>query len=94
MAKIIYTIKIALLGDQLKVFKPQMFNSIQNLATFLSRFYVKLWLCSTNATDVPQLDLDLLKLLEEAKTTVRDPETIKMMEAAYVKLKRPSLVLK
>ena len=35
--------------------------------------------------------MDLLKLLEEAKTKVRDPETINMVEAAYVKLKRPSL---
>ena len=48
---------------------------------------MKFWLCSTNATDAPQLDLDLLKLLEEAKTKIRDPETIKMMEAAYIKLK-------
>ena len=31
--------------------------------------------------------MELLTLLEEAKTKVRDPETIKMAEAAYVKLK-------
>ena len=87
-AKIIYTIKIALLRDQLKeFFKPQVLDSIQNFATCLSPLYVKFWLCSTNATDALQLDLDLLKLLEEAKTKVRDPETIKMVEYAYVKLK-------
>ena len=38
-------------------------------------------------TDAPQSDLDLLKLLEEAKTKVIDPGTIKMVEAVYVKLK-------
>ena len=48
---------------------------MQNLATFLSLFDVKFWLCSTNATDAPQLDLDWLKLLEVAKTKVRDPNT-------------------
>ena len=64
-----------------------MLDSIQNLATFRSLFYVKFWLCSTKATDAPQLDLDLMKLLEKTKTKVRDPETIKMVEAAYVKLK-------
>ena len=36
----------------------------------------------TKATDAPQLDLDLLKLLEEATTKVRDPGTIKVVEAA------------
>ena len=64
-----------------------MLDFVQNLAIFLSLFYLKFWLCSTNATDAPQLDLDLLKLLEEAKTKVRDPGTIKMVEAACVKLK-------
>ena len=34
-----------------------------------------------------KLDLDLLKLLKEAKTKVRDPGMTKMVEAAYVKLK-------
>ena len=35
MAKIIYTIKKALFGDQLKeFFKPQMLDCIQNLVTF------------------------------------------------------------
>ena len=88
MAKIIYTIKIVLFRDQLKeFFKPQMLDSIQNLATFRSLFYVKSWLCSTKATGAPRLDLDLMKLLEKTKTKVRDPETIKMVEAAYVKLK-------
>ena len=48
---------------------------------------MKFWLCSTNATDAPRLDLDLLKLLEEAKTKIRVLEAIKMVEAAYVKLK-------
>ena len=38
-------------------------------------------------TDAPQSDLDLLKLLEEVKTKVIDPGTIKMVEAVYVKLK-------
>ena len=48
---------------------------------------MKFWLCSANATHALQLDLDLLKLLEKAKTKVRDQVTIKMVEAAYVKLK-------
>ena len=48
---------------------------------------MKFWLCSTNAIDAPQLDQGLLKLLEEAKTKVRVPRMIKMVEAAYVKLK-------
>ena len=48
---------------------------------------MKFWLCSTNATDALPLDRDLLKLLEEAKTKVRDPGMIKMVEAAYIKLK-------
>ena len=48
---------------------------------------MKFWLCSTNATNATQLDLDLLKHLEEAKIKVRDPETIKMVETVYVKLK-------
>ena len=40
-----YIIKIDLFRDQLnKWFKPQMFDSIQNLATFLFLFYVKFWL--------------------------------------------------
>ena len=63
-------------------FKAQMLDSFQNFATFLSLFYVKFWLCLTKAADAPQLDLDLLKLLEEATTKVRDPGTIKMVEAA------------
>ena len=46
-----------------------------------------LWLRSTNATDALQLDLDLPKLMYEAKTKVGDPGTIKMVEADYVKLK-------
>ena len=49
---------------------------------------MKFWLCSKNATaDAPQLDLDLLELLKEAKTKVREPGMIKVVEAAYVKLK-------
>ena len=48
---------------------------------------MKFRLCSTNATDTPQLDLDLLKLLEEANTKVKDPGTIKMVEVAYFTLK-------
>ena len=48
---------------------------------------MKFCLCSTNSIDAPQFDQDLLKLLEEAKTKVRDPEMIKMMEGAYIKLK-------
>ena len=62
-----------------------MLDFIQNLATFLSLFCVKFWLCSTNANDALQLELDLLNLLEEVTTKVRDPRTIKMVEAAYVK---------
>ena len=50
-------------------------------------YKAKFWQSSTNAADVPQLDLDLLKLLEEAKTKVRDPETIQIVEAAYFELK-------
>ena len=88
MAKIIYTIKVALFKHQLKeTFKPQMLDLIHNLATFSSLFYAKFWPCSTNATDAPQLNLDLQKLLEEAKTKVRNPEKIKMVEASYVKVK-------
>ena len=64
-----------------------MIDFIQNVATFLFLFYVEFWLCSTNATDAPKLDLDLLKLLKEAKTEVRAQGTIKIVEAAYVKLK-------
>ena len=64
-----------------------MLDSIQNLATFLSSFYVKFWLCSANATISSQLNLGLLKLLEDAKTKVRNPVTIKMVETAYAKLK-------
>ena len=52
-----------------------------------SKRRVKVWLCLTDATDAPQLDLDLLELLEEAKAKVGDPGAIKMVEAAYVKLK-------
>ena len=37
----------------------------------------------TKIGSTAKLDLDLLKLLEEAKTKVRDPETIEMVEAAY-----------
>ena len=54
---------------------------------------MKFWLCLTSATDASQLDLDLLKLLQEAKTKVRDPGTINMLEAAYVKLKDHFLCL-
>ena len=65
-----------------------MLDFIKNLATFLSLFYVKFWLCSTNVTDAPpQLDLDLLKLREEAKTKVGDSGMIKMVEIGHVKLK-------
>ena len=63
-----------------------MLDSIQNLATFLSLFYVKFWLCSTNAIDASQLDLDFLKLLDETESKFREQGTIKMVEAAYVKL--------
>ena len=88
MAKTIYFIAIALFRDQLKeFFKSHVLASIQNLAAFISFFDVKFWLCSTNATDAPQLDLDFLKLLEESKTKARDPGTIEMVEAAYVRLK-------
>ena len=54
---------------------------------------MKFWLCLTSATDAPQLDQDLLKLLQEAKTKLRDPGTINMLEAAYVKLKDHFLYL-
>ena len=64
-----------------------MLDSFQNFATFLSPFNVKFWLCLTNASDASKMDLDLLKLLEEAKTKVRDQGTIVIVEAAYVKLK-------
>ena len=64
-----------------------MLDFIQNFNTFLTLFYVKFWLCSTNPTNSTQLDLNLLKHLEEAKIKVGDPETIKMVETAYLKLK-------
>ena len=44
----------------LEFFKPQVPDSIQNLATFFFFFYVKFWPCSTNPADAPQLDLDFL----------------------------------
>ena len=88
MAKIIYTINTGLYRDQLKdFFKLQMLDFVQNLATFLSFFYVKFWLCSTNAMDAAKLDLDLLKLLEKAKPKIRDSGTIKMVDAVCVKLR-------
>ena len=64
-----------------------MLDSVQNLATFLSFFYVKFRLCSTNAMDARKLDLDLLKLLEKAKPKIRDSGTLEMVDAVCVKLK-------
>ena len=46
-----YIIKIVLFRNHLKEFlKPNMLDSIQNLASFLSFFCVKLGLCSVIAT--------------------------------------------
>jgi len=59
MGKIIYSIKITLFRDQLgEVFESDLFHSIQNFATFLALFYVKYCLCSTNAPDASQLNLN------------------------------------
>ena len=81
MSKIIYTLKIALFRDQLGV------DMIQNLATFLALFYVKYWFCAPNPVDAPQLDLDTLKLLEQAKRKVKSSEMLEMIDAALIKLK-------
>ena len=87
MGKIIYSIKIALFRDQLNdVFEEEVLEKISTLATFLSLFYVQYWFCLTNAVDAPQLDLNLLKLLEDAKTKLKDTDMIEMITAAYSKL--------
>ena len=48
---------------------------------------MEFWLCSSNATDSSKLDLDLLKLLEEAKNKIKDPGTINIVDSICVNLK-------
>ena len=87
MSKIIYSIKIALFRDQLHdVFKLELLKKITTLVTFLTLFYVQYWFCSTSAVNAPELNLNLLKLLEEAKYKVKDTDMLEMITAAYSKL--------
>ena len=72
MAKVIYTIKMALLNEQLmrKDFEPEHLENIRSLALFLCVFYVKAWLTCTSAADAPANDLLLLKSLSKTKQNV------------------------
>ena len=67
MAKIIYTLKIAIYKDQLKnIFASEFLENIEILAIFLSIFYVPYWFAVPSATDAPLLDLEMLSTLEMA----------------------------
>ena len=67
MAKMIYTLKIAIYKDQLKnIFASELLENIEILAIFLSIFYVPYWFAVPSATDAPLLDLEMLSTLEMA----------------------------
>ena len=72
MAKVIYTIKMALLNEQLmrKDFEREHLENIKSLALFLCVFYVKAWLTCTSAAYAPANDLLLLKSLSKTKQNV------------------------
>ena len=64
MAKIIYTLKLAIFQKQLlNHFDSTMFKKISSLSLFLCVFYVKFWLCSPYGVDAPKNDLLLLNEL-------------------------------
>ena len=64
MSKVIYTIKIAMLQDQLKDDIPEgLLKKIINLAKFLCFYYVKPWLRATLPFQAPIEDLNLYKTL-------------------------------
>ena len=58
MAKVIYTIKIALLKKQLiDIIDLEKLTEISSLAVFLSVFYSRMWLTSSNGADAARNDL-------------------------------------
>ena len=60
----IYTIKIALHRNQLSgTYDAKFLGDIYSLAIFLSVYYSRMWLQSTNTASAPKNDLDFLKLI-------------------------------
>ena len=75
MSQVLYTIKIALLRNQLSdIFEDELLESITSLALFLSVFYSKMWLSCSNTVDAPVNDLIALKTLTNiTKQTLNSP---------------------
>ena len=66
MAKALYTLKIALLRNQLQnVYSEKELENTHNLEIFLVVFYTKQWLTSANTRDASSNDLELLRKLDE-----------------------------
>ena len=84
MAKVIYTLKIALFQKQLAKIgfeSLDVLDKITSLASFLALFYVKSWCNASLTTDAPVNDLELWNQFETIKKS--DPRTIKSFPSLY-----------
>ena len=84
MAKVIYVLKIVLFRDQLgEIFEEDALDLMRDLAIFLVLFYVRYWFTCPSAVNAPQLDLEMLQLLEKAKT---QKDMKEFADASYTRL--------
>ena len=66
MARIIYTLKIALLRHHLTdVYDEEFLEDICSLAFFLSLYYVKPWLSCQKAAESPKMDIQMIKQFQQ-----------------------------
>ena len=88
MAKVLYTVKIAIFRDQLgDVFDKEDLDMIVSLATFLVLFYVRYWFCCPSAPDAAPVDLGLMKLFESASNALKkDLQLLEFVTSAREKL--------
>ena len=89
MAAILYTLKISLFREQLielNIFKVSTLDKVDILGIFLVLLYVKYWLCCTSPSDAPILDLNMLKLFENASVEVDEKQMQEMINLSKQKL--------
>lgn len=68
MARVIYVMKIVLFRDQLNdIFEEEVLDMMSNLAIYLVLFYTRYWFTCPSGVNAPQVDLEMLQLLEKAK---------------------------
>jgi hypothetical protein len=66
MSKVLYTLKYALFGHQLKL-ECSLFKKIKSLASFLCLYYVKEWCTAGSSSNAPINDLAFYKKLSKDK---------------------------